>query len=65
MLIVPIILALYERLSWQSLKQYLEICCCSVAPLCLTLCDPLTAAHQASLSFIISQSLEITTCLNL
>ena len=31
--------------------------CCSVAQLCPTLCDPWTAAHQASLSFTISQSL--------
>ena len=32
-------------------------CCCSVAESCLTLCDPWIAAHQASLSFTISQSL--------
>ena len=33
-------------------------CCCSVAKLYLTLCDPIKpAAHQASLSFTISQSL--------
>ena len=32
-------------------------CCCSVAKLYLTLCDPIKpAAHQASLSFTISQS---------
>ena len=30
---------------------------CSVTKLCLTLCDPMTAAHQASLSFSISRSL--------
>ena len=30
--------------------------CCSVAHLCPTLCDPWTVAHQASLSFTISQS---------
>ena len=29
----------------------------SVAQLCLTLCDPWTTAHQASLSFTISQNL--------
>ena len=34
----------------------LQIPCCSVAKLCLTL-TPWTAAHQASLSFTISQSL--------
>ena len=32
-------------------------CFCSVTKLCLTLCAPWTAAHQASLSFTISQSL--------
>ena len=32
-------------------------CCCSVANLCLTLLIPWTAAHQASLSFTISQIL--------
>ena len=32
-------------------------CCCSVAKLCLTLAIPWTAAHQASLSFTISQNL--------
>ena len=32
-------------------------CCYSVAKLCPTLCIPVTAAHQASLSFPISQSL--------
>ena len=31
--------------------------CCSVAQSYLTLCDPWTAAHQASLSFTITQSL--------
>ena len=33
------------------------VTCCSVADLCLTLVTPWTAAHQASLSFAISQSL--------
>ena len=32
-------------------------CCCSVAQLCPTLCDPWTAACQASLSATISQSI--------
>ena len=32
-------------------------CCCSVAQSYPTLCDPWTAAHQASLSFTVSQSL--------
>ena len=31
--------------------------CCSVAQLCLTLCNPRTAARQGSLSLTISQSL--------
>ena len=33
------------------------ICSCSVTKLCLTLCDPMTAACQASLFLTISQSL--------
>jgi len=32
-------------------------CCCSAAQLCSTLVTPWTAAHQASLSFTIPQSL--------
>ena len=32
-------------------------CCCTVTQLYRTLCNPLTAAHWASLSFTISQSL--------
>ena len=32
-------------------------CCCSVAQSCSTLCDPMAAACQTSLSFTISQSL--------
>ena len=31
--------------------------CCKVAQSCLTLCDPMDCAHQASLSFTMSQSL--------
>ena len=34
-----------------------QIPVCSVAELCLALCNPWTAAHQVSLSFTISQSL--------
>ena len=34
-----------------------EGCCCSAAQSCPVLCDPWTAALQASLSFTISQSL--------
>ena len=32
-------------------------CCCSVTKLCLTLCHPMTATHQAPLSSTISRSL--------
>ena len=32
-----------------------NLCCCSVPPSCLTLCDPMDLARQASLSFTISQ----------
>ena len=32
-------------------------CCCSIAQSCLTLCDPIIAVCQASLSFTISWSL--------
>ena len=41
--------------KWSAL--YLKGCCFSVAQLCLTLCDPWTAACQTSLSFTISPSL--------
>ena len=41
-----------EWLNWTAL-----ICCCSVAHSCLTLCNPWTAARQASLSFTTSLSL--------
>ena len=34
-----------------------RMCCCSVAKQCPTHATPLTAAHQASVSFTISQSL--------
>ena len=37
-------------------SQYCEWCC-SVAQLCPTLCDPWTAAHQASQSFTICRSM--------
>ena len=33
------------------------VCCCSVTKSCLTLCNPWTASHQASLSFTVSWSL--------
>ena len=36
---------------------YIYKCCCSVTKLCLTLCNPVDAAHKAPLSSTISQSL--------
>ena len=38
-------------------KYFCSCCCYSVTKLCPTLCDPITAAHQPSLSFTISRSL--------
>ena len=38
-------------------KYVRQCCCCSVAQSCQTLCDPWTAAHQASLSITNSRSL--------
>ena len=35
-------------------------CCCSVAQLCLTLCNPMDCSMPASLSFTVSQSLLIS-----
>ena len=40
-----------------TLTHYGGVHCFSDTKLCPTLCDPWTAAHQASLSFTISQSL--------
>ena len=37
--------SVYQYIYW-----FICICCCSVAKLCLTLCDPWKAAHQAPLS---------------
>ena len=44
---------------WASGKVHTVTCCCccSVAQSCPTLCNPMTAAHLASLSLIISWSL--------
>ena len=39
------------------LQLLFSFCCCSVTQSCSTLCDPWTAARQASLSFTIPQSL--------
>ena len=38
-------------------KVFDNICCCSVAKSCLTLCDPMNCSSPASLSFTISWSL--------
>ena len=38
-------------------QTHIYCCCCLVAKLCLTLCDPMAAACQASLSVTISRSL--------
>ena len=53
--------------SWRYLKRgkgfktflivIFHSCCCSVIKSCPTLCNPMTAAHQASLSFTISPNL--------
>ena len=43
--------------NFQTEGDLVAFCCCSVAQLCPTLCDPMTAACQASLSFTISWSL--------
>ena len=48
-----LILLCFLRLGW----CHLHVCCCSVTQLCPTLCNPCTAAWQASLSFTISWSL--------
>ena len=39
------------------LDLFMYFSCWSVSKFCPTLCDPMTAAHQASLSFTISRSL--------
>ena len=42
---------------WCLCFENLHFCCCSVAKLCPTLCNPWNAVFQASLSFTISWSL--------
>ena len=47
----------WTRLSdWTKLSS-LMVCCCSVAKLCLTLCNPMDCSTPASLSFTMSQRL--------
>ena len=42
---------------WRSLNKqvYIYYCCCSVIQLCPAVCDPWTAAPQATMSFTMSQ----------
>ena len=50
----------WETEPWAALKSCCALLCfcfyCSVAQLCLTLCNPMDGSNQASLSSIISQS---------
>ena len=47
-----------ERLA----KVLVMVCCCSVAQLCLTLCDPMDCTCQASLFFTISRGVCSNSC---
>ena len=47
----------WHQSSWRESLKLPAHCCCSVAELCPTIVIPWTAALQAPLSFIISQSL--------
>ena len=50
----------FKQVSWSFLPKVtrqVSNCCCSVAQWCPTLCDPINAAHQASLPFTIPWSL--------
>ena len=49
--------------AWSVCERTFELCCCSVAPLSLTLCSPWTAARQAFLSFTNSWSQLLFVCL--
>ena len=54
-------MALLDRGFWRILQTlfylFLNCCCCSVTQECPPLWDPWTVARQASLSFMVSQSL--------
>ena len=52
---IDIIFLLSEELLLTHLAR--QVCCCSVAQSCPTLCDPVDCSSQASLSFTISWSL--------
>ena len=47
----------FFSLEERKLSSHALICCCLVTQSCMTLCNPWTAAHHASLSFTIPQSL--------
>ena len=44
------------------MKSCISCCCCSITKSCLTLCNPRSAVHQASLSFTTSQCLLTLLC---
>ena len=48
---------LASRVNTQWQQNFIFSCSCSVTKLCLTLCNPMDIARQASLSFTISWSL--------
>ena len=54
--LLTIVTLLYIRSSEHT--HHLTACCCSVTNLCLTLCDPMDTAHQASLTSTISSLFE-------
>ena len=58
------LILLSEPLEGTSPPDNLTFCCCSVAQLCPTLCDPMYC-NQASLSFTISQRLLKLTSIKL
>ena len=47
---------LLENLDFSDIADlFQQVCCCSVAQSCPTLCDPMDCAHQASLSLTVPQ----------
>ena len=55
--ILPLLVINTNYVLSQSPCVSSSVCCCSVAKSCLTLWDPMDAAHQDSLSFTVSWSL--------
>ena len=47
----------WHQSSWRGSLKLPVCCCCSVAELCPTICDPMDCSTSGSPSFIISQSL--------